>query len=128
MKQNIKLRFTEPEYFINRKKNRVRCKMNFTIEGDKNLLSSVMAFVGTTNDPISPEVIAEATPSNGDTFNVEVGMKVSRAKAETLAYKRVAKLFGRFIKYQQQVVDSISIFSDKATFIVNHNNEYVHKF
>ena len=90
----MKVSFYDTTYYINEEKKTVTCKTYYTITGNQRDLIKYMAYI--TNNPIDTLVsysVATAHLSDGDTWDVEVGKKVARAKAETKAYECIAKTF-----------------------------------
>ena len=81
-----------------------------------------------TNDPIDCRVEVVVTPSNGDKFDVETGMKVARARAEKLAYRRMARFFNRFCSFIAMTAGQVEEFQDKAYGTIEHNDKFIANF
>ena len=128
MKENIKLAFEEPDFRINHKKERVRCILNFSLKGDQKVLQMLSAFYQITKDPLDRTVVVDVKPSNGDAFCVDTGMKVARARAEKLAYRRVAKFLQRYEALNIEAYKLIDGFLDKAESTIEHNDKYLKQF
>lgn len=128
MKENIKLAFEEPDFRINHKKERVRCILNFSLKGDQKVLQMLSAFYQITKDPLDRTIVVDVKPSNGDAFCVDTGMKVARARAEKLAYRRVAKFLQRFQALNFEADKLIDSFFHKAESTIEHNDSYLKQF
>jgi hypothetical protein len=128
MKENIKLAFEEPDFRINHKKERVRCILNFSLKGDQKVLQMLSAFYQITKDPLDRTVVVDVKPSNGDAFCVDTGMKVARARAEKLAYRRVSKFLQRYEALNFEAAKLIDGFFYKANSTIEHNDEYLKQF
>ena len=74
------------------------------------------------------ELTAYATADPDDEFNVDTGMKIARAKAESMAYRRVKNLLSRFVVFDYDFTLKAVKFADKALDMIDHNEEYISKF
>lgn len=128
MKEKVKLSVYGTEFFINRKKNRVRCKIQFDFKGPVNLICALRHFMMLTNDPIEFDLIAEANLDPQDTFDINKGMSVARAKAESMAYNRAWGLIDRFTRFMDDNIDLNQEFVEKARGVIEHNNKYLSTF
>jgi hypothetical protein len=64
-----------------------------------------------------------------DTFDIETGKKVARAKAESKAYKFMAKKIAKIIDGSYDViVCACKQFIEKAAGVKRHNDEYLSQF
>lgn len=126
----IKLSVYNTEYHISTKKKQVSCQIDFRLKGDPKFLSLLNEFIRLTNDPISTgyTVTAYANLNPLDKFDIETGMKVARAKAESMAYNRIKKFMLRYIDFLLNTSKEIDNFMKKAEGTINHNEKYLTKF
>lgn len=120
-RSDIKIRFFNPEFYINEKKQTVTCKLHFRVEAP--YIIRVL-----TKCCLAKTVIATATLKNNDVFNVNVGKKVALAKAENMAYSIANNLITDAYKNILNATKAISDFRYKATRVKEHNIEYMKKF
>ena len=126
--EKFKLSFSDAEFRINHKKQRVRCILKYSLKGDPKRIAMVETFARATNDPIQGVVDIAVSPSNGDEFSVDVGCRVARARAEKLAYLRVAKFFDRFTNFVNSMDVDFDSFKEKTVNVVAHNEKFIKKF
>jgi hypothetical protein len=135
----IKLSFGLPEYFVNESNNTVTCKLSFRLNpSDGTRYNSYCNALFYLSDAVLKEeesirdswTIAETAKLDpDDTFDVEIGKKVARAKAESSAYKFMAKKIAKIIDGSYNViVDSCEQFIEKAAGVKRHNDEYLSQF
>lgn len=127
-KDNFKLSIHDVEYHINRKKKRVGCHISYKLKGDPKFIGMLYGLIRLTWDPMEWELTAYATTDPGDEFNVDTGMKVARAKAESMAYQRVANLLNRVVEFNRGFIQKAETFTLKASNTIDHNREYLSKF
>ena len=135
----FKLSFEEPKFFVNEKKKTVTCVMGVRpkINGDykmENILNTIAReYLNQTDFEMFKyyfTTFATAKLDPQDTFNVEIGKKVARTKAESSAYGFYSRLvdraiYGRFMDNLDNITED---FFDKADSVIEHNNEYLDKF
>lgn len=126
--ENFKISVLDTDYFVNEKKKCVTCRLNFFIKCNafaKVVFNSARDYLG----PVGCEVIGVAKMHPDDKFDVEIGKKVARAKAESLAYKKVADYFTEYIQlYYNKITMPMLEFMGKADYVIDHNNEYIAQF
>lgn len=135
----IKLSFGSPEYFVNESNNTVTCKLSFRLnpsDGTKynsycnallDLSDAVLKEEESIRDSWTVAETAKLDPA--DTFDVETGKKVARAKAESSAYKFMAKRISKIIdKSYDVIVCACQEFIEKAAGVKRHNDEYLSQF
>ena len=120
----IKISVTSTTYYLNKKANTVGCRLAFNIKGPDAAIEVINALF----DYDCCEVTAEAKLNPADEFDYETGKRVARAKAESMAYNRVSKLFARIAYKMTDVLNAFTLFVDKADRVITHNNEYLSKF
>ena len=135
----IKLSFGSPEYFVNESNNTVTCKLNFRLNpSDGTRYDSFCNALFELSDAALKEeesirdrwtITETAKLDPADTFDVEIGKKVARAKAESSAYKFMAKKIAKIIDNSYNViVDSCEQFIEKAAGVKRHNDKYLSQF
>jgi hypothetical protein len=133
--ERFKLKFGEPRYYVNEKKKTVTCVMTCRLTGNPTVMemlyvmSNLESPEAYDNIRYNFEVSATSKLYPGDTFDVETGKKVARAKAESQAYlntsNRIGKLIGKYFNMVQNMYDE---FYTKSESVVSHNDEYLEKF
>ena len=118
----IKLSVNKIVYYT--KGTTVYCKMFFKVKGP----SDVLAVIDTLVNEDCYEVTAEAKVAPGDTFDLEIGKKVARAKAESMAYRKLFGCLRRLASRLLDVFDAIDEFGYKADAVCNHNEDYLSTF
>ena len=135
----IKLSFGSPEYFVNESNNTVTCKLSFRLNpSDGTRYNSYCNALFELSDAVLKEeesirdgwTIAETAKLDpADTFDAETGKKVARAKAESTAYKFMAKKIAKVIDNSYNViVGSCEQFIEKAAGVKHHNDKYLSQF
>ena len=105
--ENFKLSFEEPKYYVNEEKETVICVLYYRLLGNQKLMRLVRCMGAelleskTCSNPFLTgfKTCYSVKPCHGDKFDVEIGKKVSRAKAESVAYKYMANLLRRMFKH-----------------------------
>ena len=134
--ERFKLKFDEPRYYVNEKKNTVTCVMSCRLTGNPAVMEMLYTMSNLSNDyslydniRYSFEVSATSKLYPGDTFDVETGKKVARTKAESQAYLNTSKKIGKLIdKYFNMVQNMYDEFYTKSESVASHNDEYLEKF
>ena len=136
----FKLKFWEPNYYVNEKKGTVTCVLKFILvdasdnQKDKDVFRAVRCMTESVygeNNPISYSysVTETARLDPKDTFDAEIGKKVARAKAESSAYKFCSKILTKSIeKFTFNLAGAAADFIEKATGVVIHNKRYLSQF
>lgn len=136
----LKLKFWEPEYYVNEKKGTVTCILKFRMDGVKGSQKDEDAFqavrhmadsVYGEHNPISYRysVTETAKVDPKDTFDAEIGKKVARAKAESSAYRFCSKILTKSIeKFTFNLASAAAEFVKKASGVVVHNKRYLSQF
>ena len=99
----FKLKFWEPNYYVNEKNGTVTCVLKFRLDGvigsqkDEDAFRAVRYMTESVygeNNPISYSytITETAKLDPKDTFDAEIGKKVARAKAESSAYRFCSKI------------------------------------
>lgn len=135
----IKLSFGSPEYFVNESNNTVTCKLSFRLNpSDGTRYNSYCDALFNLSDAVLKEeetlryswTIAETAKLDpADTFDVETGKKVARAKVESSAYKFIANKVAKIINSGYDVIAcACEQFIEKAAGVKRHNDEYLSQF
>lgn len=120
----IKLSISHITYWVNEKTKVVGCKMRYHIKGDDNVLDMCLALGDNRNNL----VVAEAHLAPGDTFDVETGKRIARAKAESMAYKSAMSYLNGAADKALCALNQIDDFLDKAEGVLEHNDKYLATF
>jgi hypothetical protein len=121
MRNEIKIKFENPIYSINEEKGTVGCILNYEIlypELLKDVFPEKAVYFTTGN----------AFLSENDKWDVNIGKKVSLAKAEQKAYANVMKYCVKTIKNCYKAMCICDMFYEKGEFVINHNDNYISKF
>ena len=124
MRNEIKIRFDEPLYEVKSEKGIVECFLEYEVLYPE--LVKEMFFHG-ENVYFYAHGIAKV--NSGDVFDENIGKKISLAKAEKKAYKKISNKIYKQIN--QKVVKAIRIASDfvyKANRVSDHNDEYLEQW
>lgn len=123
MRNEIKIRFEEPQYEVNSEKGTVECFLKYEVLYPELLKG--MFFLGERNCFYANGF---AKVNSGDIFDENIGKKISLAKAEKKAY---AKVRNRLIKRMNKIADAFDIavaFVDKAYEVIDHNEKYLEQW
>lgn len=128
MRNNIKISFEKPIYTVDEKNSVVVCTLRYKVNAP---LIVTIASRGTIHGSpwyMTQSVKAVARVKDNDVFDVNVGRKVSLAKAENLAYSYVNEWAKSAFKSLCNASDAIVEFTRKATKVRAHNVEYIKRF
>ena len=130
---NFKLSFGEPKYFVNEKKKIVTCLVSCRLKGADQILLNIFKDIADWSyyeeNVFRFEAYATSQLDPADNFDPEIGKKVARAKAESMAYKYAKKQITKmYDKYNSVMSKAIENFNAKATNVIEHNVEYVKQF
>ena len=124
MRHEIKISFEEPKYEVNLEKGTVECFLRYEVLYPE--LVKRMFFHG---EKVYFYAHGIAKVNSGDVFDENIGKKISLAKAEKKAYKKVSDVI--YKRINQRVIKAIKIASDfvyKANRVSNHNDEYLEQW
>lgn len=131
-KFKFKLSFQEPTYFVNEEKQIITCVVKYTLNASDWNVTRALSLIDNQRDPIFGNVmtsysVAKLDPT--DTFDVDKGKRVARAKAESKAYDKVSqKMVKMFCEFMDDTVDEMNAFCEKANGVVEHNTRYLEGF
>lgn len=132
-RSNVKLHIYEPKVFVQSNKGMVVTTVKYLLvvpEVIQRLFNTLYNDERKWGQFISGTATGTAKCAEGDTFSEEVGKKISRAKAETNAYRNAAKsvnkrfvdLMDVFNTFGVQVDEFVSFKTQK---VISHNNRYI---
>lgn len=128
MRNNIKIRFEKPVYNVDEKNGVVVCTLRYKVDAPPTVVFASESSIHDSPWHMTQTVKTVARVKNNDSFDVNVGKKVSLAKAENLAYSRVNEWAKTAFKCLCGASDAIVEFSRKTKKVREHNVEYMKKF
>ena len=72
--------------------------------------------------------VSKLNTEKGDTFDVEIGKKLARAKAEKEAFSRFKADLKRFLKWNMAIDDMLNATIEKIDNYIAHQKEYIKTF
>lgn len=121
MRNEIKLSFKDPKYEIDKEKGTVECYLRYEVLYPKSLQG--IFFLG---EKIYLYAHGVAKVNGDDTFDENIGKKISLAKAEKKAYAKIRKRLIKLISNKLlDIFRTATVFTDKAREVINHNEEYI---
>lgn len=124
MRNEIKISFEEPEYEVNPEKGTVECLLRYEV-----LYPDFLYRIFFYGEKIYFYAHGTAKVNSGDVFDENIGKKISLAKAEKKAYKKISNII--YKRVNQKVVKAIRIASDfvyKANRVSKHNDQYLEQW
>jgi len=124
MRNEIKIRFAEPKYEVKPEKGTVECFLRYEVLYPELLQG--MFFLG---EKVCFWANGVAKVNSGDVFDENIGKKISLAKAEKKAYKKISNRI--YKRVNQKIVKAIRIASDfvyKANRVSDHNDKYLEQW
>lgn len=128
MRNDIKISFEKPIYVIDEKNGVVVCTLRYKAKAPNTVVFTSNSTIHGSPWYMIHSVKAVARVKDNDTFDVNVGKKVSLAKAENLAYSNVKNWMMLAHKEVVKTVRVMKDFKDKAEKVRAHNVEYIKKF
>ena len=128
MRNNIKISFQQPEYIVDENNGVVICKLKFKMHAPK---MCILATKDTQwGNPWCFHQVSKgvAFTKDADKFDVNVGKRVSLAKAENQAYSYVYNLVNESKKILIDSAAACINFENKVKRVKEHNVEYMKKF
>ena len=123
MRNEIKIRFEEPEYEVKPEKGTVECLLRYEI-----LYPDFLYRIFFYGEKIYFCANGVAKVNGEDIFDENIGKKISLAKAERKAY---AKVRNRLTKCMNKTADAFDVavaFVDKAYEVIDHNDKYLEQW
>ena len=72
--------------------------------------------------------VSKLNTETGDTFDVEIGKKLARAKAEKEAFSRFKAELKKFLKWNMALDDKLNATIEKMDNYIDHQKEYIKTF
>lgn len=72
--------------------------------------------------------VSKLNTEKGDTFDVETGKKLARAKAEKEAFSRFKAELKKFLKLNMALDDKLNATIEKMNNYIDHQKEYIKTF
>lgn len=72
--------------------------------------------------------VSKLNTEKGDTFDVETGKKLARAKAEKEAFSRFKAELKKFLKWNMTLDDKLNATIKKMNNYIDHQKEYIKTF
>lgn len=129
-KYGIKTSVDTYKFIVNEKKGCVTCVLEYRLTGT-DLAVDVMSVLDDKfyNKNFVRTAVGVARLNNEDTFDVEIGKKVARAKAESMMYNMAGQYINALlVKLQRDFMDPCIGFLAKAGNTIDHNDEYLKQF
>ena len=124
MRNEIKIRFEEPEYEVKPEKGTVECFLRYEV-----LYPDLLYRIFFYGEKVYFYANGVAKVNSGDVFDENIGKKISLAKAEKKAYKKISNKI--YKQVNQKIIKAIRIaenFVYKANRVSNHNDEYLEQW
>lgn len=128
MRNNIKIKFDKPIYTVDEKNGVVVCTLRYRVDAPPTVIFASEITINGSSRHKTQSVKAIARAKDNDTFDVNIGKKVSLAKAENLAYSHVNEWAKSAFKDLCGASDAIVEFSRKTKKVRDHNIAYMRKF
>ena len=132
--KKFKISVIRTEYFTNFDKKTVTCKLHYRIKSTDYRMMYALNWIGSFVDSDmyadgTFTAVATAKTSPDDTFDQHAGEQSARAKAESMAYSNVNKLFDRVHNwYTQNIIIPMAQFIEKSNGVIAHNDRYIDSF
>lgn len=129
-KYGIKTSVDNYKFIVNEKKGCVTCVLEYRLAGT-DLAVDIMSNVDYEfyHKNFLRTAVGVARLNNEDTFDVEIGKKVARARAESMMYNQAGQYIDNILaKIQRDFIDPCIGFIGKAGEVIDHNDEYIKQF
>lgn len=124
MRNEIKISFDEPQYEVDPEKGTVECFLRYEV-----LYPDFLQSIYFYGEKIFFFSKAIAKVNEGDVFDENIGKKISLAKAEKKAYRKISNRI--YKQVGQKVVKAVRLASDfvyKAKKVSEHNDKYLEQW
>ena len=128
MRNNIKISFEKPIYAVDEKNSVVVCTLRYKVKAPAIVVFASESTIHGSPRHMIQSVKAVARVKDDDVFDINVGKKVSLAKAENLAYSHVNEWAKTAFKSLCNASNAIVEFTNKTNKVRAHNVEYIKKF
>jgi hypothetical protein len=123
MRNEIKIRFEEPEYEVKPEKGTVECFLRYEV-----LYPDFLQGIFFYGERIYFYANGVAKVNGEDIFDENIGKKISLAKAERKAYAKVRNQLIKRINKSANAFDAAVAFVDKAYDVIDHNDKYLEQW
>lgn len=123
MRNEIKIRFEEPEYEVKPEKGTVECLLRYEV-----LYPDFLYRIFFYGEKIYFYAHGVAKVNGEDIFDENIGKKISLAKAERKAYAKVRNQLIKRINKSANAFDAAVAFVDKAYDVIDHNDKYLEQW
>lgn len=125
-KNQIKVSFGKPKYFINETKRTVTCVLEYDLQvpvpSNYWQIPCYVTFAG-----MNGTVRGIARCSEDDKFNEKIGMEIASSRAEQNAYLKCAKFLQGQWENHLVYASMMDKFIEKAKGVVIHNEAYIER-
>lgn len=128
MRNNIKISFQQPKYIVDEANGVVICKLKFIADVPTIVLYASKCAIHESPMHMTQTAKAVVFTKDNDTFDVNIGKKLSLAKAENQAYTYVKNLVNTTKNELCNGIAAIIDFENKTKKVREHNIAYMRKF
>lgn len=129
-RNEVKISFNNIDFIVDNEKQTVKCRLYFNVKLPKDLDNEV--FFHETEKKFVDSV---AVCRSEDVYNENLGKKIALAKAEILAYRKIAKCVKKVkiitgpngVNTATTTRNIVKSFEKKANRCIRHNIEYIEK-
>ena len=103
--------------------------LEFKVNEVKQTVTAIEKFiVPKFNFKFTTVGVSKLNTEKGDTFDVETGKKLARAKAEKEAFSRFKTELKKFLKWNMTLNDKLNATIEKMNNYIDHQKEYIKTF
>ena len=103
--------------------------LEFKVNEVKKTVTAIEKFiVPKFNFKFTTVGVSKLNTEKGDTFDIETGKKLARAKAEKEAFSRFKAEMKKFLKWNMALDDKINATIEKMDNYIAHQKEYIKTF
>ena len=103
--------------------------LEFKVNEVKQTVTAIEKFiVPKFNFKFTTVGVSKLNTEKGDTFDVETGKKLARAKAEKEAFSRFKAELKKFLKWNMNFDDKLNATIEKINNYIDHQKEYIKTF
>ena len=103
--------------------------LEFKVNEVKQTVTAIEKFiVPKFNFKFTTVGVSKLNTEKGDTFDVETGKKLARAKAEKEAFSRFKSEMKKFLNWNMTLNDKLNATIEKMNNYIDHQKEYIKTF
>lgn len=103
--------------------------LEFKVNEVKQTVTAIEKFiVPEFNFKFTTVGVSKLNTEKGDTFDIETGKKLARAKAEKKAFSRFKTEMKKFLKWNIALDDKLNATIEKMNNYIDHQKEYIKTF